>query len=288
MYLTKDTSNFRWDIQGLRAISVLFVLIFHINPDVLPGGYLGVDIFFVISGYLILGFIWKHLTQNTFSLFQFYTKRMYRLAPAFLVLVLISTIVGYFVLLPNEGIHYIQSLVSTLFYYSNFYFYSQADYFNSTMEFAPLLHTWSLSVEEQFYIVFPIILLLIYKVKKDRIIPLLLFLALLSLCFSQLAIYYEHDSFAFFASPTRFFQFIIGGLVSIAVPKNTLSRSLNDILMLLGLAIIGLTVYFYTPQTATPGINAILPSLGAVLVLYSGVNTKYTGLLFNTLAKNTP
>jgi len=279
--ISENIHNFRWDIQGLRAISVLFVLIFHINPDVLPGGYLGVDIFFVISGYLILGFIWKRLEQNNFSIFQFYTKRIYRLAPAFLTVVVISTLVGYFVLLPNEGLTYIESLVSTLFYFSNFYFYSQSDYFNSTMEFAPLLHTWSLSVEEQFYIVFPIILLMIYKIKKESIIHILLFLALLSLCFSQLAIHYEQNSFAFFASPTRFFQFIIGGIVSIAVPKNTFSRSLNDILMILGLTIIGISVYFYTAQTPTPGINAIWPSFGAVLVLYSGVNTRYTTVLLS-------
>lgn len=152
--------HFRWDIQGLRAISVLLVVIFHINPTLLSGGYLGVDIFFVISGYLILGFIWTQLNNHTFSLKQFYIKRIYRLAPALFIMLFVTSILGYFVLLPNEGLEYRHSLLSTLFYFSNFYFYSQADYFNTAMEFAPLLHTWSLSVEEQFYMLFPLILLL--------------------------------------------------------------------------------------------------------------------------------
>ena len=273
--------NFRWDIQGLRAIAVILVLIFHINPTILPGGYLGVDIFFVISGYLILGFVWRDLKKNNFNLTRFYSKRFYRLAPALFVVVFITSIVSYFALLPSEAMAYIQSLFSTLFYYSNFYFYSQSDYFNTAMEFAPLLHTWSLSVEEQFYILFPFILLFTYKVKKESIIYVLSFVGILSLVLSQLSIYYDQNSFAFFASPTRFFQFIIGGLISIGLEKNVFSRPINDILGFLGLIIIGITAYMFTSHTPTPGIYALWPSLGVALVLYSGVNAKYTTMLLS-------
>jgi len=278
--------NFRWDIQGLRAIAVLFVVVFHINPNLLPGGYLGVDIFFVISGYLILGFIWRDLNQKNFQLTRFYSKRFYRLAPALLVMVFVTSVVGYFILLPNEGVTYVESLFSTLFYFSNFYFYSQSDYFNTAMEFAPLLHTWSLSVEEQFYILFPFILLFIFKIKKESILYILSMIGVLSLILSQLSIYYDQNSFAFFASPTRFFQFIIGGLIAIGLEKNIFTKTVNDILGFIGLGIISITVFLFTPHTAMPGINALWPSLGVALVLYSGVNAKYTtSLLSNTLFK---
>ena len=117
-----STKHYRWDIQGLRAIAVLAVVIFHINPMLLPGGYIGVDIFFVISGYLILGFIWRDLKRDQFSLLTFYTKRVYRLFPALFVVVVLSSIAAYFILLPNENEIYLKSMVSTLFYFSNFYF----------------------------------------------------------------------------------------------------------------------------------------------------------------------
>ena len=284
--MLSNVHNFRWDIQGLRAIAVLSVVIFHINPTLLPGGYLGVDIFFVISGYLILGFIWRDLEQNKFTLSRFYSKRIYRLAPALFAMVLATSIAGYFILLPNEGVTYIESLFSTLLYFSNFYFYTQSDYFNTAMEFAPLLHTWSLSVEEQFYILFPFILLFIYKIKKESIIYLLIILGVLSLVLSQIFIHFDQNSFAFFASPTRFFQFIIGGLVSIGVQKNTFSKIVNDIFGFLGLVILGISVYFYTSYTPMPGLNAIWPSLGTALILYSGLNARYTRLfLSNPLFK---
>ena len=279
--MLSNVHNFRWDIQGLRAIAVLCVVVFHINPNLLPGGYLGVDMFFVISGYLILGFIWRDLNQNKFTLTRFYSKRFYRLAPALLMLVLVTSITSYFILLPNESMTYIQSLFSTLFYVSNFYFYAQSDYFNTAMEFAPLLHTWSLSVEEQFYILFPFILLFTYKVKKESIIYVLIFLGIFSLFLSQTFIHYDQNSFAFFASPTRFFQFIIGGLISIGVEKNVFNKTVNDILGFLGLIIIGITLFFYTSHTPIPGINALWPSLGVALVLYSGLNAKYTTLLLS-------
>jgi len=282
--MLSNIHNFRWDIQGLRAIAVLCVVIFHINPTVLPGGYLGVDIFFVISGYLILGFIWRDLKQNKFTIVRFYSKRIYRLAPALFATVLTTSVAAYFILLPNEGMTYVESLFSTLFYYSNFYFYTQSDYFNSTMEFYPLLHTWSLSVEEQFYIVFPFILLFIYKKKKEYIIPILLILAIISLLLSQVSIQYDQNDFAFFASPTRFFQFIIGGLISIGVQKNSLNKQVNDFLGVSGLVILGVSAYLYTSYTPFPGLNALFPSFGTALVLYSGLNARYTThFLSNTL-----
>jgi len=267
--------NFRWDIQGLRAIAVLAVVLFHINPSWLPGGYIGVDIFFVISGYLIMGFIWRDLNNNQFNLLVFYTKRVYRLFPALFVMVLVSSIAAYFILLPNENELYLKSLFSTLFYISNFYFYTEANYFNDAMEFYPLLHTWSLSVEEQFYMLFPLLLMGIYAKSKKHIFIFLIFIALISLVLSE---WYVHKdaSFSFFASPTRFFQFIMGGIIAISLQSRQSSKHLGDIGVIVGLILICISIYGYSDKTIFPGINALLPSFGTGLILYSGMNTHYS------------
>lgn len=269
-----STKHYRWDIQGLRAIAVLAVVIFHINPMLLPGGYIGVDIFFVISGYLILGFIWRDLKRDQFSLLTFYTKRVYRLFPALFVVVVLSSIAAYFILLPNENEIYLKSMVSTLFYFSNFYFYTEANYFNDAMAYYPLLHTWSLSVEEQFYMLFPLLLILIFTKSKKYLFPLLILIGLASLVLSQW--YVNTDaSFAFFASPTRFFQFIIGGLIAIYLQDHHAPRRGSDLGAILGVGIIFYTLYFYSEKTLFPGVNALLPSLGAGLVMYFGINARY-------------
>jgi peptidoglycan/LPS O-acetylase OafA/YrhL len=158
--------SFRADIQGLRALAVLSVVIFHISPYHLPGGYLGVDIFFVISGYLIIGQLWRSIKTDTFSFATFYANRFKRLLPALLTVLTISSILAFYLLLPYEYEKYVYSLTSSLLYFSNFLFYSQSGYFSHDLELAPLLHTWSLSVEEQFYLLFPFILILISKFTK--------------------------------------------------------------------------------------------------------------------------
>ncbi|MBA1420490.1 MAG: acyltransferase [Epsilonproteobacteria bacterium] len=270
-----STKHYRWDIQGLRAIAVLAVVIFHINPMLLPGGYIGVDIFFVISGYLILGFIWRDLKRGQFNLLTFYTKRVYRLFPALFVVVVLSSIAAYFILLPDENEIYLKSMVSTLFYFSNFYFYTEANYFNDAMAYYPLLHTWSLSVEEQFYMLFPLLLILIFTKSKKHLFTLLILIGLASLVLSQWYVNID-ASFAFFASPTRFFQFIIGGLIAIYLQDHHAPRRGSDLGVILGVGIIFYTLYFYSEKTLFPGLNALLPSLGAGLVMYLGMHARYT------------
>ncbi len=268
-------SAYRWDIQGLRAIAVMSVVIFHINPQLLSGGYVGVDIFFVISGYLIMGFIWRDLNNNSFSLMHFYTKRVQRLFPALLVMVVVSAIFGYFILLPHEALNFSSSLIATLLYVSNFYFYLEADYFNDAMEFAPLLHTWSLSVEEQFYLLFPLLIMLLFAKAKKDIFKLLLFIAFVSLILSQFLISYD-KSFAFFASPSRFFQFIIGGIVAISLHKYKLPQNLNNSLGVLALALLLLSLFLYDETTLFPGIHALLPTLATALILFVGKEPNIT------------
>lgn len=268
--MSLNTQNYRLDIQGLRAIAVLSVVLFHINPILLPGGYIGVDIFFVISGYLIMGFIWRDLKHESFTLLHFYTRRVYRLFPALFTMVIFTTIAAYFILLPSENVLYIKSMLSTLFYVSNFYFYSQASYFNDAMEFYPLLHTWSLSVEEQFYMLFPLLLIWIYRHQAKKIVFLLIVMALLSLLLSQWYVGYD-ASFAFFSSPTRFFQFITGGIVAIYLQSHKPSKRGNDMAVIVGIIVLLGTLYFYNEHTPFPGLNALLPSFATALVLYYGL-----------------
>ena len=132
----------RLDIQGLRAITVLSVVIFHIQPDALLGGYLGGDVFFVISGYLIIGQLWRVLCNNSLSFTSFYSSRFKRLLPAYIVVAVFTSIFAYFYLLPGEYANYSYSLIASLLYASNFLFYTQSGYFSAALEFAPLLHIW--------------------------------------------------------------------------------------------------------------------------------------------------
>ncbi|MBU2891927.1 acyltransferase [Colwellia sp. D2M02] len=270
---------YRWDIQGLRAIAVLAVVVFHINPNLLPGGFLGVDIFFVISGYLIIGFIWRDLQQQSFTLLDFYARRIKRLLPAFLVMVTCASVAAYFLLLPTETVNYGTSLLSSLLYVSNFYFYAQSDYFNSALATSPLLHTWSLAVEEQFYFIFPLIMLGIFYRKSTCIILFLVTLALLSFVLSEVLLYIN-PSLSFYASPSRFWQFILGGIVAIS-PKFELSKRYfsNTQLELISLSALGVLIaclFFYRETMSFPGVNAILPSLATVLIIFACRNNSYS------------
>ena len=172
----------RKEIDGLRAIAVIPVVFFHAGFNLFSGGYVGVDVFFVISGYLITSIIIKELNNNTFSLTNFYERRARRILPVLIFVIFISSIISFIFLTRSELAEYFQSVKATLLFYSNFYFWKTSPYFISESELKPLLHTWSLSIEEQFYIIFPIILFCFYKFYK-KFIPLVFgFLTGLLLC----------------------------------------------------------------------------------------------------------
>jgi len=155
--------SYRRDIDGLRAIAVLFVFFYHSQVNLVSAGFIGVDIFFVISGYLITSHIYENLNNKTFSFKTFYVKRMRRILPALLMVLFMTTIIAYFVLLPEDLKNYTHSLVATICSISNFYFWKfiHIGYFSTDATKLPLLHTWSLGVEEQFYILWPLIIFLL-------------------------------------------------------------------------------------------------------------------------------
>jgi peptidoglycan/LPS O-acetylase OafA/YrhL len=264
--------NFRKDIQGLRAFAVLAVVFFHISPTRLPGGFLGVDVFFVISGYLIIGFICRDLYNGQFKLSHFYIKRIRRLFPAFFVTIFFSAILAYFLLLPEEISAFAESVISSVFYVSNLYFYSQSDYFADTLGLAPLLHTWSLSVEEQFYIVFPLILIMTFHFFKRRLYSVLVVLALLSFFLSAYLVNYDR-SLAFFISPTRFWQFIVGGLLALKIDTIILNEKSSNTFGFIGLITLIVCLFLYNEETLFPGVNALIPTLATLLILLAGQHT---------------
>ena len=172
--------KYRPEIDGLRAIAVISVVIYHADKKLLPGGFLGVDIFFVISGYLITGIIYHDLKMGTFSFTRFYVRRARRIIPALLFVTAIITPVAWASLMPADFKDFAQSLIAILFFGSNFLFYKESGYFEVSAELKPLLHTWSLSVEEQFYIFFPLVFVLAYKRHREKITSLILFACLSS------------------------------------------------------------------------------------------------------------
>ncbi len=205
-------NEYRPDIDGLRTIAVFSVLFFH--ASFLPLGYLGVDIFFVISGFLITKIIWSEIQQNTFTISRFYERRIRRIIPMVVLILLCSFFIGYFFMLPDDFENLSQSIIATTFFSNNILIYLTSGYWNIANEYKPLLHTWSLGVEEQFYFVYPIILLILAKFtkKNSKAIVLLVFLILVSLLSNFII---KNPTFNFFSVTSRFWQLSLGGLITL-------------------------------------------------------------------------
>ena len=213
--------NYRKDIDGLRAIAVLGVIFYHSeiligDKLLLSGGFLGVDIFFVISGYLITSIIYQEYKKtNKFSFLNFYERRVRRLLPALLIILSVSIIFGYFLLLPTQFKSYLDSIVSSVFFYSNFYFhYSGQAYGEAVLSTKPLLHTWSLAVEEQFYILFPIIFIIIIKYFRSYLKLFIYLGILLSITFASMIVE-KHSSFNFYMITTRAWELLSGSAIAL-------------------------------------------------------------------------
>jgi len=261
-------------IDGLRAIAVMSVVIHHIYEKFLPGGFIGVDVFFVISGYLITNIILKEIGKGAFSFIDFYERRIRRIFPA-LFGVLIFTLLGsYFILLPSDFIQMSKGLLGTLYFVSNVVFWRelQAGYF-AAMDSAlnPLVHTWSLAVEEQFYVFFPVLILLAYKfgLRKLQLIVFLLFLT--SLFLAEIFVTKKPVA-TFFLSPFRIYELIMGAALALNLIPNSSSKHLLNLLSFVGVSLIIYSAIFFNNLTNFPGVSALIPTIGAVLVIYCGIN----------------
>ena len=263
------TPAYRADIDGLRAVAVLSILFYHVGIDAFGGGYVGVDIFFVISGFLITTIIVRELGDQSFTIGRFYERRVRRILPA-LTFVLVATLcAGFFLLPPGQLENLAQSALATSVFSSNIFFFAGTGYFDGPSEAKPLLHTWSLAVEEQYYILFPLLLMLIHKRLAGRyLLPVAAIAALSFLACALLTP--SRPTATFFLIPFRAWELFIGSLLAIgAVPLLT-SPAARHLLASAGLAMVLISVFGFTPATEFPGIAAALPTLGTAAVIHAG------------------
>jgi peptidoglycan/LPS O-acetylase OafA/YrhL len=260
-------TRYRADIDGLRALAVIPVLLYHLGVSGFAGGFVGVDIFFVISGYLICGMIDADIRSGSFSLGNFYKRRILRILPALFVMLVVTSILACVYCLPVELEDYSRSLASTVGSVSNVYFAVTAGYFDAPAETKPLLHTWSLGVEEQFYLVAPLLMLLAYRLAPKRVRLLFAIVAGLSFA-AAFAISYRNATFVFYLTPFRAWELALGALLSIGfipVPKTEFGKnSCGAIGMLLLLGVI-----LFGSETVPLLWMTSLASIGATLVIAS-------------------
>ena len=258
--------KFRNDINALRALAVTAVVLFHYKVDFVPGGFVGVDVFFVISGYLMTSIIMGRLAKDRFSVWEFYYDRAKRIVPGLLGLCFCLLAAGYLLLEPTTY-HYLGSTsISALLFFSNFRFWEATGYFDQDSNTKWLLHTWSLSVEWQFYLIYPIILMLLHRFERTRrfIVPILWSMAALSvlLCIWSTKLY---PASAFYLLPQRAWEMLAGGIVALQF-KNSEQRY-SWPLLASGLAFIGLSLVYFDKNMAWPSYSALLPVVGTCLVI---------------------
>jgi peptidoglycan/LPS O-acetylase OafA/YrhL len=276
--------NYRKEIDGLRAIAVCTVILYHAGFEAFSGGYVGVDIFFVISGFLIFGLILKELSLGVFSFSNFYQRRIKRILPALFLVIFCTTVPAYLILIPEDFAAYSRSVISTSLFIPNILFWRETGYFNANVELKPLLHMWSLGVEEQFYIIFPVVLVFIYKWARRCLIPFFVLTAFMSLLFAE-QIVLSNPAAAFFLLPTRIWEFLCGGLIAMLfnnynfAPPN---KIVAEIAMLLGIILIGAAVFTFDNSTPVPSMYLLLPIIGTMLVLVFGEQETKIGALLRS------
>lgn len=265
--------SYRTEIDGLRAIAVAAVVLYHAGIQGLAGGFVGVDVFFVISGYLISGIIFNDLEQARFSLARFYERRIRRIQPALTAMVLVVLVGFAAIYTPIDYKSLAQSVGATATFSSNIYFFVKSGYFDPASETKPLLHTWSLAVEEQYYLLFPLLVALLWKYGRKRIN---LVLTLLTLASFALSVWQARSApnAAFYLPFGRFWELLIGALLAHgalpAVRKGAPAEALTG----LGLVMIGAALLLLAPTDVFPGETALLPCVGAALVLHAGRDSR--------------
>lgn len=256
--------NYRKEIDGLRAIAVLPVIFFHAGFEMFGGGYVGVDVFFVISGYLITGILIDDLRQDRFSIARFYERRARRILPALSVVMLTCIVVAYFWTLPADLEEFSESVIAVVFFASNILFWQQEGYFATAAELKPLLHTWSLAVEEQYYVLFPLLLLGLWRFGTRPVFWTIAAIAVLSLLLSEWGWRHRPDA-NFYLAPSRAWELLAGSICAFLGVRAR--RKLHDLAGLAGLFLIGFAVFAFDAQTPFPSRFTLVPVLGTVLVI---------------------
>jgi peptidoglycan/LPS O-acetylase OafA/YrhL len=272
--------KYRIEIDGLRAIAVIPVILFHAGFELFSGGFVGVDIFFVISGYLITTIILIEKETGKFKLVNFYSRRARRILPVLFFIIAFSTPFSFIYLYPNDFQSFAKSIISTSTFTSNIFFWLESSYFDVGVEYKPLLHTWSLAVEEQFYVLFPLAIMLFFRFGNKPLQIILGGFFLLSLVLSQFGSLYS-PTFNFYMLPTRGWELLIGSFVAFYLLKKPQIKG-NQLLSLIGLLLITYSVFEFDKQTPFPSLYALVPTIGtALILLYSSTNTISYQLLSN-------
>ena len=276
--------NYRREIDGLRALAVIPVVLFHTGFESFSGGFVGVDVFFVISGYLITSIILKEKEAGTFSLLYFYERRARRILPALFLVLAACLPFAWFWLLPSDLSAFSRSVAAVSVFASNILFWNEAGYFDTDAELKPLLHTWSLAVEEQFYIIFPLFILFAWGFGKARIALLLAVAAVASLAIAHWGAI-DQPAATFYLLPTRGWELAMGALLAIYFSERdhfsnrpTFSEAGSTI----GVLLILLPVFFYSEATPFPSLFALVPTLGTALIILFGTPATLVGRLLGS------
>lgn len=273
-------SFYRKEIDGLRTIAVIPVILFHAGVELFSGGFVGVDIFFVISGYLITTIILKEKENGNFSLIRFYERRARRIAPALFLVMASSIVCAWFWLSPAHMEDFSQSLVAVPLFVSNILFYSESGYWGVENELKPLLHTWSLAVEEQYYVLFPLFLMLMWRFSKKWLISSFVIIALASFLLADWLSSFN-PSAGFFLLSSRAWELAIGAGIAFYFlyyksEMHTLleDKRFDDVLSFLGLGLIAYAIFVFDEQTPFPSVYALIPTIGtALIIIFSSEKT---------------
>lgn len=288
--------KYRPEIDGLRALAVFSVILFHAGLNIFKGGFVGVDIFFVISGYLITSIILNDLEKKNFSALYFYERRARRILPTLVVTIFFTLILSLILFSSKDLIFFLKSVISSLTFWSNIQFHNEADYFAKTSEFKPLLHTWSLSIEEQFYIIFPLIILLFSPLKNFFLFVFIVLIFFSSLLFSQWSgnlskefpfidndlNFFSRSAYASFFMPFgRIWEIALGAICAITQKKNLIKESkFSNLISLLGLFLVLFSIFFISENYPFPSFYSLIPTIGTTLIiLFSFRKTFVTKIL---------
>lgn len=278
---------YRPEIDGLRAVAVLPVILFHSGLHVFSGGFVGVDVFFVISGYLITSIILAEMMAGTFSIVTFYERRARRILPSLFVMMLVSLPLAWLILDPPDFKYFSKSLVAVPLFSSNLLFWLESGYFDAAAELKPLLHTWTLAVEEQYYVFFPLILMLFWKLGRASIVALLAIGASASLIAAQVGAS-QASSGSFYLLHARAWELLVGSFVAFYFswrPRAAEAHgAVNQIACAVGLALIVYAVFAFDSSTPFPGLNALVPTMGAALIIVFCTSRTWVGQLLSSRA----
>lgn len=274
---------YRPEIDGLRAVAIIPVIFYHAGFASFTGGFVGVDVFFVISGYLITSLIVRDLERGCFSLTHFYERRARRILPALFVVLFVSFPLAWVWLDARPMLEYSRSLLSVLVFASNFMFWFETGYFDSAIELKPLIHTWSLAIEEQYYLLYPLLLLLVWRFNPKAIVGGLVALSIASLSLAIIGSSKFPDA-AFYLLPARAWELLLGALTAFWLRKGNRAprhTALADLLSAAGLLCIVIAVLNFSAATAFPGYAALLPTLGTVLIIAFSGHARYIKALLS-------